>query len=189
MVTIEPSDMELQKAEIEREMREAEEEVAKLKAAEEKAKKGRKARGLRSDSSEEDGESKKENVEGDEISALSAQDAMDDVEDDEEEYSYRVFFRKEEIRMTAEMQQKDQFADLLSMRTLATAEQTKNMGMSQKFNILDYSPKKGSLDSDRSRLRMRKVKSKGVSTGLDLGSLQSGIDEDDESNEEDGFDI
>ena len=60
--------------------------------------------------------------------------------------------------------------------------------MSQRFNILDYSPKKGSLDSDRSRLRMRK-KSKGVSTGLDLGSLQSGIDEDDESNEEDGFDI
>ena len=72
---------------------------------------------------------------------------------------------------------------------MATSEQMKNMGKSQRVNILDFSPKKGSLDSDRSRLRMRKAKSRGVSTGLDLGSLQSGIDEDDESNEVDGFDI
>ena len=51
---------------------------------------------------------------------------------------------------------------------------------SQKFNIMDFSPKKSPLDSDRSRLRMRVAKTKGVSTGLDLGSLQSHIDEDDD---------
>ena len=122
MVTIEPSEMEIEKAEIEREQRMADEEAAKQRAADAKAKKGLKAKGLRSDSSDEDEQSKQEDGDGDNLSQQSAQDAMSAVEDEDEEYSYRVFFRKEEIRMTSEMQQKDQFADLLSMRYIATAE-------------------------------------------------------------------
>ena len=63
------------------------------------------------------------------------------------------------------------------------------MGTSQKFNIMDFSPIKSPLNSDRSRLRMRGVKTKGVSTGLDLGSLQSNIDEDDEEDESIDYNI
>ena len=36
--------------------------------------------------------------------------------DEEEEFSYRVYFRKEEIKMAREMQARDQFEDVIAMR-------------------------------------------------------------------------
>mmetsp|Transcript_30855 Transcript_30855/g.38164 ORF Transcript_30855/g.38164 Transcript_30855/m.38164 type:complete len:92 (-) Transcript_30855:491-766(-) len=78
------------------------------------------------------------------MSRQSAKDEPEDQDDDEEEYSYRVFFRREEIRMANEMQSKDMFADLINMKINATQDHIRSMGPnSQRINILEHSPKKG----------------------------------------------
>ena len=68
--------------------------------------------------SQEEGEDKgKEEGDGaDESKKGSDKDEAEDDDDEGDEYSYRVYYRKEEIRMAASMQARDQFEDLITMR-------------------------------------------------------------------------
>ena len=100
MVTIEPSEMQLEKARIEREKQLAEEEAAK-KVLEEKNQKKRKAK---TSQPNEDVDEVKLPEEGEDGSQAQSQDDPVDHDDDEDEFQFRVFFRKDEIRMAVKTQ-------------------------------------------------------------------------------------
>ena len=182
MVTIEPSQMEIEKAKIEREKQLAEEEAAK-KLLEEKSKKRTKSR-IPSQSSEEADEVKQQE-DGEDGSQAQSQDDPVDHDDDDDDFHFRVFFRKDEIRMAAKMQQKDQFADLIQARSAAANESIKNMGPNNtKFNILDFSPTKAPVapppkKKGKGLNKMNSVRGSGM---LGQGTL---ADLDEEDSEED----
>ena len=82
------------------------------------------------------------NLEGegaDESKKGSDKDEAEDDDDDGEEFSYRVYYRKEEIRMAKAMQVRDTFEDLITMRQHTNAENQENP-QNNKFNIMDFTP-------------------------------------------------
>ena len=147
VVTIEPSEMELEKAEEARKAALAEEEAAKEKArkeAEKLKRKGSASKASKEDLHEE--EKGQEGAEGEgESKKGSEKDEAEEVDDEDDEYHYRVYFRKEEIRYAMSQQETDQFEDLLLMKTVATQENIENVGTTNKFNIMDFQPSMSSM--------------------------------------------
>ena len=95
--------------------------------------------------SQEDQEDKG-NQEGDGADDSKKGSDKDEGEDDDEEgyeYSFRVYYRKEEIRMANAMQVKDQFEDLMTMRHNTIVENQENPP-NNKFNIMDFTPREKS---------------------------------------------
>ena len=107
LVTIEPSDMEVEKARIAREFSQAEQETAAAKALEEaKKKKIRKEISSRGSDEEEktvvEGEEGEGEGEGED--QIDEKDEAENSDDDPNEFKYRVFYKKEEIRITKHKQ-------------------------------------------------------------------------------------
>ena len=103
LVTVEPSELQIEKARLAAEAEAAAEEEAAKKAAEEAKKKKKKSERVSSVSS--DIEEDKTQPEADEEFQSQDDDKdQDDQEDDDDEYCYRVFFRKDEIK-TAKIRQ------------------------------------------------------------------------------------
>ena len=80
---------------------------------------------------------------GDESKKGSDKDEAEEDEDDGDEYCYRVFYKKEEIRMSNAMQNRDTFEDLISMRYMTNIENSENPQVN-KFNIMDFTPREKS---------------------------------------------
>ena len=109
IVTIEPSEMELEKAEAARQAAIAEEEAAKERARKEQEKLKRKG-SKNSQITSQDGAEDKTEADADkeeDSKKGSEKDEAEEGEDDEEMFAFRVFFRKEEITMANEMQERD----------------------------------------------------------------------------------
>ena len=120
LVTIEPSEMELEKAKQERELKEkADQEAAAAKALEDAKKKKKSSKiSSRDFSDDEDKTNGEGEGEGEGENEKSA-DAADDAElSDEEggEYDYRVFYKKDEIVWTKLRQDTDYFEEIVRMK-------------------------------------------------------------------------
>lgn len=88
------------------------------------------------------------------------------MEEDDEEYTFRVFFRKEEIKMAKELQSRDQFDDVISLRMDATAEAAVNYGSKiNRINILDFTPRE-KKEEDVTK-KKKKSKTKKVVLGIE----------------------
>lgn len=119
LILVKPSEAMLEKQRLEREAQIAEEELAKEKARKEAEKQKRKGGSKASVVTTSVEEETVADGEADDASKVDEGDHHDEKSDDDEDYSYRVFFRKEEIRMASDMQRKDLFSDLVSLRQTA----------------------------------------------------------------------
>ena len=123
LTTIQPSEMDLEKAEAAKQAAIAEEEAAKEKAKKDAEKLKRKGSKMSSTSQLEEEQAPEEEQEGEDRSKKgSEKDEHEEVDEDDEEYMFRVFFKRDEIRMAGEMQRKDQFEELVQMKVAATQE-------------------------------------------------------------------
>ena len=174
LVTIEPSEMELEKAEQARQEAIAQEEAAKEKLRKEQEKNKRKGSKMSNSAltSQEDQEDKggQEGEGGDDSKKGSEKDDAEDDDEEGYEYSFRVYYRKEEIRMANAMQIKDQFGDLMTMRHNTIIENQENPQIN-KFNIMDFQPREKSPAASIAKKKNLKSgasqKKKGMILGFD----------------------
>ena len=101
--------------------------------------KGSKTSQFTSQEGEEKTEADAENVE--DSKKGSEKDEAEEPDDDDDMFAYRVYFRKEEIQMASEMQERDQFEELLMLRAQTQNELAANPQLQQKFNIMDFTPR------------------------------------------------
>ena len=125
----------------------------------------------------------KGNQEGDGGDDSKKGSEKDDAEDDDEEgyeYSFRVYYRKEEIRMANAMQGKDQFEDLITMRHNTIIENQENPP-NNKFNIMDFTPREKSPATSIAKKKSLKSgigqKKKGMILGFDEEEEDQNFDE------------
>ena len=160
------------------------EEAAKEKARKEQEKLKRKAGSKASNSmitsvDEAEDKTQHDGDVGDESKKGSDKDEAEEDEDDGEEYNYRVYYKKEEIRMSNAMQMRDQFEDLMSMR-LTTNQENQDNPQSNRFNIMDFTPREKSPVNSM----IKKNKSK---IGVDKKKATIGFDEDEDDPNFDEF--
>lgn len=176
--------MEIEKAEQAKQEALALEEAAKEKARKEQDKLKRKGSkmsvsALTSQEEAED-KDKQEGDGGDESKKGSEKDEAEDDEDDNDEYRYRVYYKKEEIRMANQMQARDQFEDLMTMRNNTLAENQENPPPN-KFNIMDFTPREKSPITST-------IKKKNLRSGLAGSKKMGAIIGFDEEEEDPNFD-
>ena len=166
--------MELEKAEQARQEAIAQEEAAKEKLRKEQEKNKRKGSKMSNSAltSQEDQEDKggQEGEGGDDSKKGSEKDDAEDDDEEGYEYSFRVYYRKEEIRMANAMQVKDQFGDLMTMRQNTIIENQENP-QTNKFNIMDFQPREKSPAASIAKKKNLKSgasqKKKGMILGFD----------------------
>lgn len=172
LLTIIPSEMELEKAEEARKAKLAEEEAAaetaRKNAEKQKRKSGR--LGQQDDAISDPGE-----AEGDELSARGSQidQAEEEADDGDEDLRCRIYFSKDEIKTATESQTRDVFFDIVSLRQQTIEEAGP---IPTKFNILDFAPDRTSVNAIL-KDRKRGAKKKNV----------VGFDEEDEDKDFDDY--
>lgn len=180
LVSIEPSEMELEKAEQARQEALAQEEAAKEKARKDADKMRRKSSKNAALGQTEDDEDKDklEGEAGEDSKKGSDKDEAEDDDDEGDEFNYRVYYRKEEIMMASQMQARDQFEELVNMRHNTVAE-NKESQPANKFNILDFTPRAKSPNLSMSK---KKISRSGLQGSRKRGAIIGFEDDDDDQN-------